>query len=303
MNNNLVYIKNKKGQFKRATIMSEPFDMDGEQYVMTSISDNPINLSAISNEKDTTMKSKSFNCTQLSPQGEFERHIYHRDQFAHYLRWTHVLKCAKIGMNILDFGSGSGEIADVFYRNRFKPNKYIGLEYRENTVNQATHKFENVGWAEFKQCDLTSDTLPKFNIDFDIITSFEVIEHIGVDNADKYLKNLKSFANLNTTILLSTPCYDHNSAAAGNHITDNEVNEYTYSEMENILTTAGFEIIEKYGTFASVKDYKPHLTDAQREIFDNLRAYYDSNMISVIMAPLFPEYSRNVIWKLKIKNS
>ena len=51
---------------------------------------------------------KGYNCTQLTPQQEFERHIYHRDQFAHYLRWTHVLRDARIGQTILDFGCGTG---------------------------------------------------------------------------------------------------------------------------------------------------------------------------------------------------
>ena len=62
---------------------------------------------------------KGYNCTQLTPQQEFERHIYHRDQFAHYLRWTHVLRDARIGQTILDFGCGSGEMLEVFYRNRY----------------------------------------------------------------------------------------------------------------------------------------------------------------------------------------
>ena len=63
---------------------------------------------------------KEYNITQLSPDVTFEKHVFHRDQFAHYLRWTHVLKRAKIGMNILDFGCGTGNLAEVLYRNRYK---------------------------------------------------------------------------------------------------------------------------------------------------------------------------------------
>lgn len=48
-----------------------------------------------------------YNKTQLTPQKEFERHIYHRDQFAHYFRCIHILKNAKIGQKILDMGYGS----------------------------------------------------------------------------------------------------------------------------------------------------------------------------------------------------
>ena len=66
-------------------------------------------------------RNKTYNCTQLTPQQEFGRHIYHRDQFAHYLRWSHVLKNAKIGQTILDFGCGSGEMLELFYRNKYRP--------------------------------------------------------------------------------------------------------------------------------------------------------------------------------------
>lgn len=47
---------------------------------------------------------KKYNTTDLDPTTSFERHVFHRDQFAHYLRWTHILKEAKIGETIVDFG-------------------------------------------------------------------------------------------------------------------------------------------------------------------------------------------------------
>jgi tRNA A58 N-methylase Trm61 len=107
---------------------------------------------------------KPYNTTQLNPDTSFERHVYHRDQFAHYLRWTHILKLAKIGQKTLDFGSGSGSLAEVFYRNRFKQSKYFGLEYREKTVNEANKKFENVDWITFFQCDIIKDDMNEYSI-------------------------------------------------------------------------------------------------------------------------------------------
>ena len=87
---------------------------------------------------------KKYNLTQLNPETTFERHVFHRDQFAHYLRWTHVLKKAKIGQRILDYGSGSGNLAEVFYRNRFKCERYVGLEFRGKTVEEANNLDFNV---------------------------------------------------------------------------------------------------------------------------------------------------------------
>ena len=34
-------------------------------------------------------------------------------------------------------------------------------------------------------------------------------------------------------------------------------------------------------------------------LFNKLNKYYDSNIISIIFAPLYPEKSRNVMWHLK----
>ena len=60
---------------------------------------------------------KNYNITQLNPDIAFEKHVFHRDQFAHFLRWSHVLKIAEIDSKILDVGCGSGNIYEVFYRN------------------------------------------------------------------------------------------------------------------------------------------------------------------------------------------
>ena len=69
---------------------------------------------------------KQYNTTQLNPDQAFERHIYHRDQFAHYLRWTHVFKHVKpLGeKKVLDYGCGSGNLAEVLYRNRYRCKNY-----------------------------------------------------------------------------------------------------------------------------------------------------------------------------------
>ncbi len=85
-----------------------------------------------------------YNKTQLTPQNEFEKHIYHRDQFAHYFRWTHVLKNAKIGQKILDMGCGSGEMIEVFYRNRYRPEKFIGIDIRD----KVPEKLKNLDFVE-----------------------------------------------------------------------------------------------------------------------------------------------------------
>lgn len=237
-----------------------------------------------------------YNRTQLNPDITFERHVYHRDQFAHYLRWTHVLKRAKIGMNILDFGCGSGNLVEVFYRNRLKPANYLGLDIRQQTINNLKDEYAALPWVFFECVDLCATSFPKYKVVPDIICCFEVAEHIGKHNINQFLKNIAKNMGAETTLLLSTPCYDEKVGAADNHIIDGEVGEFTYDEMKEKLLTY-FTIKNKWGTFASKKDYKKLIPEELYKYYYKLNEYYDDNLISNLMAPLFPEHSRNVIWE------
>lgn len=249
------------------------------------------------------MAKEIYNKTQLTPQKEFERHIYHRDQFAHYFRWSHVLKNAKIGQTILDFGCGTGEILELFYRNRYKPKYYLGLDIRQKTINENTEKFKKLDFAEFKQVDLCQEELD-LGRTFDIITCFEVVEHIGHSNIYKFLDNIFYHCNENTTVYLSTPNYDPKVGAAKNHMLgpEKEIGEWDHFELQEKLSEF-FTIEKKYGTFASIRDYKEDLHDWQIPMFEALREYYDTNLLSNLMAPIIPpEHARNCLWVLKVRN-
>ncbi len=244
-----------------------------------------------------------YNTTQLDPDKTFERHVYHRDQFAHYLRWTHILKNARIGMNILDWGSGTGNLLQVFYRNRYKCEEYLGLEYRANVVQKANIEFMQVDWARFEQQDLTVPDLirePLNKKGWDMIVSFEVAEHVGKDKVDQFLKNLyNNMTPGKTTAYLSTPVYDPRVGAAANHIIGGTIGEMTYKDFKERLERAGFTIEKNYGTFASQRDYTYLLNDWQKQMYAKLSEYYNTDLLSNIMAPFFPEQSRNVLWVCK----
>jgi hypothetical protein len=62
----------------------------------------------------------------------------------------------------------------------------------------------------------------------------------------------------------------------------------------------GFIVEASYGTFASLSELYPVLTPADRNYLDRIREYYDSNALSVMMAPLYPQASRNVLWRLRV---
>lgn len=256
-------------------------------------------------KKDLTKDTdKKYNTTDLDPMKTFERHVFHRDQFAHYLRWSHVLKVTQNTQDLVltDFGCGKGYLAEVLYRNRHKVALYQGLDIRKQTIDGNKKRLASCGWAEFRTGDLVKDDLTGLK-PADIVCSFEVIEHVGKENAEKFLQNFRDVGKEEAIYYLSTPNYDERVGAAQNHIYNGKVNEFEHFELENILKNVGFEIVQKFGTFASQKDYVDLMTKEQKELFDNLSEYYDTNILAVIFAPLFPEKARNCLWVLKRKNN
>jgi hypothetical protein len=79
---------------------------------------------------------------------------------------------------------------------------------------------------------------------------------------------------------------------------ENHIYEWEYEELKAELETR-FVIEEHFGTFASVKDYKDLMTPEEVNLLNRLKEYYNSAMISCLMAPLYPSKSRNVLWKLR----
>ena len=249
---------------------------------------------------------KKYNTTDLDPVSTFERHVFHRDQFAHYLRWSHIVKEAKIGETVVDFGCGKGNMLEVFYRNKFKCKRFVGIDIRKQTIEAAKEKFAPVEWAEFYADDLIFPTLDYKQYQADKVCSFEVAEHVGKQNIDLFLTNMRDCGNENATYYISTPNYDEQVGAAGNHTYDSgdgrgvAIHEFAHTELQGHIEKY-FTIEKKFGTFASITHYKHLLNDWQVQMFEALKGYYDSNMLSVIMAPFFPEQSRNTLWVLKRK--
>lgn len=262
-------------------------------------------------KQEKQIKSKKvYNTTDLDPETTFERHVFHRDQFAHYLRWTHILKVAKIGETIVDFGCGKGNLLEVLYRNKFKCEKYIGIDIRRKTIELARERYSRVEWSQFEVEDLITKNISGMDFSLlkaDKVCSFEVIEHVGKQNADQFLINFKECGNENALYYLSTPNYDEKVGAAGNHTYDSgdergvDAQEFGHEELKELILNH-FDIIEYFGTFASEKDYKPFMNEWQTKMFESLKEYYDSNLVSNIMAPMFPAQSRNTMWVLKRKS-
>lgn len=243
----------------------------------------------------------TYNKTQLMVEQELERHMFHRDRFAHYLRWSYVLRRVKnwSDANILDVGCGDANLLKTLYVNRRSPHLYWGVDIRQTLVDRLKEDWKDHE-AVFTAQDIVREDLPQpGNSEWDYITCFEVCEHVGKRNVGQLLDNIKKVMSPKTVLMLSTPAYDPAVGAAGNHIIDGEVAELTLQEMSSLMGQR-FKVQRMYGTFSSKKDIYPHLTNDELVLYDRLSEYYDSNVMSVIFAPLYPEWSRNVLWEVTL---
>ena len=235
----------------------------------------------------------TINKTQLHLDRAEERQIVHRDYLAHCLRWSHIVRNAKMGETILDLGCADAPLAMMFYVNKFKPKKYVGVDIRPAVITQNQTKIFNF------ECNfLCLNLLEQFDQvphdDYSIITCLEVIEHVERDEAVKLLKNIVSTMLRNeSTLYLSTPCFNGEKAA-------NHVYEWTYQELKELLESL-FQVVAVHGTFCSQRDVKPVFNEHEAWVFDQLHAYYDSNLLSILLAPLHPDRARNCLWTLRRK--
>ena len=240
---------------------------------------------------------RGYNETQLYIDLAEERGIVHRDYIAHTLRWTHVLKHAKLGQRWLDLGCGDAPLAMTLYTNKYAPKVYTGVDIRSGVVAAAEAKLAVASKkfnVELVVADLCKefDKVPKHM--YDVVCCFEFVEHIPPRQLRPFLRNVQTRMGKKTMFFLSTPCYDGRSKA-GNH-----VKEYTYEELRKVLDSE-FTIEAVYGTFASQRDVVPAMTPAEQEVFASMHEYYDSNLLSIMFAPMHPAESRNAIWRLRKK--
>ena len=230
------------------------------------------------------------NKTQLDIERAEDRGIIHRDYAAHYFRWSFVLKYLKYQQSILDLGCANGMLAQVLYVNKFKPSLYIGIDIRFNVLKDLESR--KVNFPVKTHCiDLRHNSIPYDDKTFDRITCFEMVEHFMPGHLPRVLAEAKRVLKDDGVMLLSTPNFNGQKAA-------NHVHEYTETELGYELVKH-FRVKNQFGTFASKSDVYWKLDEHEQNVYDRLREYYDSNVMSNIFAPLHPHESRNILWILQ----
>lgn len=142
------------------------------------------------------------------------------------------------GKKVLDIACGTGygsaelrRVAEIV----------TGVDVSEESIAYAKSNFENsnVNFIRASACD--SLFAPA---SFDLITSFETIEHLDRPQRKKCLENLRSWLKPNGTLLLSTPNKRITSPWSDKPLNRYHVKEFTRPELEQEL--APYFEIEKF---------------------------------------------------------
>jgi len=243
--------------------------------------------------------------THLSIDVAEQRLFLHRDYIAHCFRWSHIVKYLLTrrqyrGKHILDIGCGKDlPLPRLMYSTMFVDFKYTGCDMNKLTLHPMLQPAVDNGKIEIELLGQTDASVIK-DLKFgkaDIIISFECLEHMHPRICRRLLANIYELLADDGVVFISTPCF--NGSAANNH-----VSELTYEALGAVLEDLDFNIDSHYGTFISQRDLYTRIKEDEHltKLCHKLNDYYNSEIFSVIFAPLYPELARNVIWQLSKKN-
>jgi len=231
---------------------------------------------------------RKFDTTALHEKAHGE--YVHRDYAAHFFRWGFAGRFVNASVSVLDVGCGVDvPFMKVLTHPRSNvPKSYVGVDY-----NSRPRKLPSRQWATlYFDFDFTSryDELGQF----DLVTNFEVIEHMAKPDGEKLLSGMANCLNDDGRLLLSTPVF--NGKAAANH-----VHEWTIDELTESIDGADLEVVDRFGTFASYNAITKVCSPQEKILIERLKSFYSGEVLSCFLAPKYPDASRNNVWVLKKK--
>ena len=139
-------------------------------------------------------------------------------EVSHYKRYLFAKQYVVDGMVCGDFACGSGYgsvlLGDI-------AQQVIGIDISQNVIDEVTSRYLHLTNIKFFCKDLRNIN---FIEEFDLITSFETIEHVAPNDAVQMLKNFSRGLKQDGTLIFSTPYLQKRSNVAiklGFHLTFN----------------------------------------------------------------------------------
>jgi 2-polyprenyl-3-methyl-5-hydroxy-6-metoxy-1,4-benzoquinol methylase len=198
-------------------------------------------------------------------------------------------------MHVLDVGCGPDQMLTQILRRSLStvPKQYVGVDL--NPIKKKT----GIAWAavhdEFNFIERHKELMKQYGL-FDVITNFEVIEHMPKAAGQRLLKAMATCLKPAGTLLLSTPVYNEKHMAA------NHIHEYREGELESCIVKAGLEVVRKHGTFMTSQAIKRVATKEERKLIDELSQFYCWDVLANFLAPKYPAAASNICWVLRRKS-
>lgn len=238
-----------------------------------------------------------------------------RDYFAHCIRYGWPMRIIRehfapvdngdMGPRIFEAGCGTElpmfrtltmDLSAVRY---YKPSTYVGVDL--GTVRYRP-KINGIDVTIKERANFVTDRdLIPIDQVFDLVVSFEVLEHMDKPDGEAFLDALVGIARRKvdmeggySIIALSTP-------VNGGMIAKNHIYEWRRSELKRALERRGCEISREFGTFANLRDVAEALTDAELEVWNSWANYHSPHTLACMFATAHPEAARNIAWEVIVR--
>jgi ubiquinone/menaquinone biosynthesis C-methylase UbiE len=162
----------------------------------------------------------------------------------HLMHTAAYVQAARLSENkrVLDLGCNTGYGAEILSR---VAKEVVGVDVSEKAISAAQDRYGHLG-MKFQLTDGTR--LPFENAEFDMIVSFQVIEHI-VDY-DVYIGELKRVVSPEGVVVFTTPNALLRLDSGMKPWNEFHVREFNCSELEALLATF-FSNVQMMGLFAN----------------------------------------------------
>jgi 2-polyprenyl-3-methyl-5-hydroxy-6-metoxy-1,4-benzoquinol methylase len=241
---------------------------------------------------------RRFDRTQLK--SGVDGRVVGRDYAAHFFRWAWVTRQIRPGQALLDVGCGQETplIYVLMKRVGDQPSRYVGVDLNP-IPNPPRFKWSTVV-DNFSFVDRYQELRAEAGIrslgfpegPFDLATNLEVIEHMQPADGKTLLEGIRFWVKPDGYLYLSTPVFDGKAAV-------NHVHEYTIPELKRLVESTGWEVEKRWGTFANLNAIRKAARQDELDVLDRLGLYYNGEPLSIFLAPLYPDASRNNLWVLR----
>ena len=219
-----------------------------------------------------------------------------RDYAAHFFRWAWITRQIRAGQKLLDIGCGQETPLVFVLTNKVTqlPKLYVGVD-----LNRIAKKTA-IAWTRIiDQFSFVDDYLKLWkrtgmekDEKFDCACALEIIEHMQPADGKKLLKGAFHLVRPGGYLYLSTPVFS--GKAAVNHI-----HEHTIPELQKLIESTGWIVERRFGTFARINDIKKVAKPEEWATLQKIGEFYNNEVLSVFLAPLYPDSSSNNLWVLR----